>query len=383
MDTPTLVPADTAWMLVSTALVLLMTPALGVLLRRPGPLEERAQHDDDERRRARLRGRRLGRSLGYSPRLRRGLGVHRRPLAGLPRAASASSRRARSPTSSSWPTRARSRSSPPRWSRARSSSGCASAPTSLFITLWSLVVYAPVAHWVWGGGLLREHGRARLRGRHGRPRQRRGRGARGRGRDRRSARTTRGRRSCPTTCPSRCSAPGSSGSGGSASTRAAPSPPTASPRSRSSNTMLAPAATLVVWTLLDLLRNAQGHRGRRRHRDRGRPRGDHAGRRLRRARCSAIVLGAVAAVPELLRARSGARARGSTTRSTWSPRTASAAPWARSSPACFAEKAWNGTVGRPALRQPRPARHPGDRRSSPRSPTAGSRATCCSRSSAS
>src|SRR4029079_6466993 len=27
-----------------------------------------------------------------------------------------------------------------------------------FITLWSLVVYAPIAHWVWGGGWLQSLG---------------------------------------------------------------------------------------------------------------------------------------------------------------------------------------------------------------------------------
>src|SRR5918994_7978036 len=27
-------------------------------------------------------------------------------------------------------------------------------PYLAFITLWSLVVYAPIAHWVWGGGWL-------------------------------------------------------------------------------------------------------------------------------------------------------------------------------------------------------------------------------------
>jgi Amt family ammonium transporter len=31
-------------------------------------------------------------------------------------------------------------------------------PYLLFITLWSLVVYAPVAHWVWGGGFLAKMG---------------------------------------------------------------------------------------------------------------------------------------------------------------------------------------------------------------------------------
>ncbi len=28
----------------------------------------------------------------------------------------------------------------------------------LFTALWSLIVYAPVAHWVWGGGILQKHG---------------------------------------------------------------------------------------------------------------------------------------------------------------------------------------------------------------------------------
>ena len=32
------------------------------------------------------------------------------------------------------------------------------APTSLFISLWAIVVYSPVAHWVWGGGWLAKMG---------------------------------------------------------------------------------------------------------------------------------------------------------------------------------------------------------------------------------
>ncbi len=66
MDTPAIVPADVAWMLVATALVLLMTPALGVLLRRARALEERPQHHDDERRRRSASWASPGRSLGYS-----------------------------------------------------------------------------------------------------------------------------------------------------------------------------------------------------------------------------------------------------------------------------------------------------------------------------
>ena len=54
-----------------------------------------------------------------------------------------------------------------------------------FMGLWSLLVYAPIAHWVWHpDGFLFALGRARLRRRHGRPHQRRhrrpGRGARAR-----------------------------------------------------------------------------------------------------------------------------------------------------------------------------------------------------------
>ena len=45
-------------------------------------------------------------------------------------------------------------------------------------------------------------------------------------------------------------------------------------------TMLAPAATLMVWTLLDFMRSGKADGGRRGHGDRRRPRGRHAGRRL-------------------------------------------------------------------------------------------------------
>ena len=105
-------------------------------------------------------------------------------------------------------------------------------PYLAFITLWSLVVYAPVAHWVWGGGWLAKLGAldfaggtvvhvnaaaAALVARSSSAR----------------ARTTRGRRSCRRTSRSRSSAPACSGSAGSASTPAARSAPTGSRRSRS------------------------------------------------------------------------------------------------------------------------------------------------------
>ena len=68
--------------------------------------------------------------------------------------------------------------------------------------LWSLVVYAPVAHWVWGGGWLADMGALGLRRRHRRARQRRRGGARRGHRRRQALRTTVARRSCRTTCPS-------------------------------------------------------------------------------------------------------------------------------------------------------------------------------------
>ena len=43
----------------------------------------------------------------------------------------------------------------------------------IFMVLWLIIVYAPIAHWVWGGGFLGRSRRARLRRRHGRAYQRR------------------------------------------------------------------------------------------------------------------------------------------------------------------------------------------------------------------
>ena len=111
--------------------------------------------------------------------------------------------------------------------------------------------------------------------------------------------------------------------------RAARSRRTASAALAFVNTMLAPAATLVVWTLLDLVRN---------------------GKATAVGAATGIVVGLVAITPaagfvgphgrprprrrsppsRATSRSSTARGRGSTTRSTSSPRTASAAPWARS-----------------------------------------------------
>ncbi len=51
---------DTAWMLVATALVLMMTPALGLFYAGPGPGQEHSEHVHDERRCARRRDRDVG-----------------------------------------------------------------------------------------------------------------------------------------------------------------------------------------------------------------------------------------------------------------------------------------------------------------------------------
>jgi hypothetical protein len=99
-------------------------------------------------------------------------------------------------------------------------------PYVAFITLWSVVVYAPIAHWVWGGGWLSKLGALDFAG--------------GTVVHINAVRTTLGRQSFPRTCLSRCLAPGSSGSDGSASMvgarsrrtrrRRSPSPTRCSPR---------------------------------------------------------------------------------------------------------------------------------------------------------
>ena len=57
---------NTAWVLISAALVLFMTPGLALLLRRHGPLEERARHADAERLRDGPARRRSGSSIAFS-----------------------------------------------------------------------------------------------------------------------------------------------------------------------------------------------------------------------------------------------------------------------------------------------------------------------------
>ena len=154
---PAVVPADTAWMLVATALVLLDDTGARILLRRTGPVEELTEYDDDELRRPGGRGHRVG-TRGVQPRLRtratpliggtanlflNGIGleaqgtipellflIYQGTFAIITAAliSGAVVERMRF------------------------------GPYLAFIVLWTLFVYAPMAHWVWGGGWLMSRG---------------------------------------------------------------------------------------------------------------------------------------------------------------------------------------------------------------------------------
>ena len=149
-------PADTAWMLTSTALVLLMTPALaffyGGLVGAKNVLNTMMMSII---------------ALGFVGVLWAVIGyslafAYRRTGSATRRtcscAASASRPRAAFPTCCSCPTRATfaiitaALISGAVVGRMRFSAYVA------FISLWALVVYSPIAHWVWGGGWLAKMG---------------------------------------------------------------------------------------------------------------------------------------------------------------------------------------------------------------------------------
>ena len=156
MDTPTLVPADTAWMLVSTALVLLMTPALaffyGGLVRSKNALNTMMMSVAS-----------LGfvgvawALLGYSLAFAEGsafvgglskallAGVGLEPQGTIPHLLFMAYQGTFAIITAALVSGAI-------VERMRFGAYLA------FITLWSLVVYAPVAHWVWGGGFLAKMG---------------------------------------------------------------------------------------------------------------------------------------------------------------------------------------------------------------------------------
>jgi Amt family ammonium transporter len=163
-----------------------------------------------------------------------------------------------------------------------------------FITIWAIAIYAPIAHWVWGGGWLATLGAFDFAG--GTVVHVNAAAAA------LVAALVLGKRSdygsssiLPHNVPFVCSALASCGLAGSDSTPAA--------RWRQAagglafvTTMLAPAATLVVWTILDAVRTASRPVSAVRHGDRRRSGGDDAGGRLHQpAECAR--LGAIAAVP--------------------------------------------------------------------------------------
>ena len=333
-----------------------------LFLRRAGALEERAQHDDDELRRARLRrpwpGRSLGYSLAFAPGGRlvgalqyvglRGVGLEAQGT--IPHLLFMAYQGTFAIITAALISGAI-------VERMRFGAYLA------FIALWTLVVYAPVAHWVWGGGWLAGDRRARLRRRHGRARQRR----RPRRWSRRwssaRARTTARQAMLPHNVPFTLLGAGLLwfgwfGFNAGSALRREPDRRARVRRTRCSR----PAATLVVWTLLDLPRGGTRHRGRRRDRA-----SSSASSSITPAAGfvgpdGALAIGALGGVPELLRAASSARARGSTTRSTSSPRTALGGAAGALLTGVFAERGVERRRRRAALRPSAPARRPGRER---------------------
>ena len=318
--------ADTAWMLISTALVLLMTPALaffyGGLVRSKNALNTMMMSFIS----LGIRRRRCGRSSATRWRSRRAT-TGSATCRGCSCTASASRRRARSRTCSSCATRARSHHHGGADLRRHRRAHALLRLRGLHLALGARRLQPGRALGL-GRRLARQDGRARLRRRHRRPRERRRRRARRRDRRRPAPRLSRRSSLLPHNVPFTLLGAGllwfgwfgfNAGSALAANGIAALAFTT---------TMLAPAATLVVWTLLDVDASRQADGRRRRHRDRRRPRRDHAGGRIRRpderdrARRDR-------GVPELLRAALAREDHRSTIRSTSSPRTASAARSAR------------------------------------------------------
>ena len=158
---------DTAWMLIATALVLMMTPALGLfyagLVRSKNTLNTFMMCDRRDRDRARHLG--GGRLLA---RLRRG--QRRSSAASATRSCTTSpsprARARRSRTCSSSPSRRPSASSPRRSSPGAVVERMRFGAFLVFAALWSVLVYAVLAHWAFGGGLAVRARHARLRRRH-------------------------------------------------------------------------------------------------------------------------------------------------------------------------------------------------------------------------
>ena len=199
----------------------------------------------------------------------------------------------------------------------------------IFIVLWALFVYTPVAHWVWGGGWLADMGALDFAG-----------GTVvhvnagvaalvaaivvGKRRDYPSSSLL------PHNVPFTLLGAGllwfgwfgfNAGSALAASPIAGLAFVT---------TFLAPMGTLVVWTILDYVRSGKAHRRRRRDRHRGRTRRDYACCGFRRAD-ERPRAGRDRGDTRATRDLSGVQKHRSTTRWTSSPHTASEARWAHCS----------------------------------------------------
>ena len=257
--------ADTAWMLVSTALVLLMTPALaffyGGLVRSKNALNTMMMSFIS-----------LGfvgmlwAVVGYSLAFSAGNNYPRRPLAALPARASGLEAQGTIPHylfmayQGTFCIITAALISGAIVERMRFSAYL------VFIVLWALVRLHAGGALGLGRRLARRHGRARLRGRHGRPRERRHRRARGGHRRRQAQRlpklvaaaaqravhAARGR----TALVRLVRVQRRQRAGGKPDCR----------RWRSSPRSSRPMGTLVVWTMLDYARSGQADGGRLRPR---------------------------------------------------------------------------------------------------------------------
>ena len=167
VDAATAIPVDpgsTAWMLISSALVLLMVPGLALVLRRPRPPQERADHDD-----AQLRGDGRHRRAVDPDRLRAGV-RHAAWAAG-----SAGTRRWSAwpacPTRSNFadkahpgtglrhvPGQVRDHHAGAHQRRGRRADEVLGVRAGSSL-LWTTFIYCPLAHWVWAsGGWLFKYG---------------------------------------------------------------------------------------------------------------------------------------------------------------------------------------------------------------------------------
>ena len=231
-----------------------------------------------------------------------------------------------------------------------------------FISLWSLVVYAPVAHWVWGGGFLSTLGALDFAGGD--------RGARQRGAAALVAAVIVGPRAdygrqamLPHNVPFTLLGTGLLWFGwfgfNAGSALAASHARRARLRRTRCSRRPRPWSS---WTLLDLARTGPGDGGRRRHRHRRRPGRGHAGRRSTSGRCRRWRSARSPRCRATSRSSSGRAPRLDDSLDVVAAHGLGGIVGALLT-GVFAQKAWGSTAAGADRRQPRPARHPGAARS--------------------